>query len=274
LLRLDGMIRNRTQQGSMQFSTIRELAKLCIDSGPCNRSALWSFRDPAPAWSEFVDAIKPLVRYQFGRIARLLLPRGIIERAHIARTLNNPARRIYLIQQTKRALRIRRHRTSTLQAPVRSVLFVCHGNIIRSPMAAALLKVRLATYSGTSLDVSSAGTSARDGKSADQRAVSAAKEFGVDLVGHQACRLTHDLLRQADLVIAMDFVNEARIIALSPESRPKILMLGAFADLEHFSSVEVPDPYDGDSMDVQRCFVVLDVCVSRLAEKLSAISVR
>ncbi len=268
MLRLHDLIRRPNPDATRRFSKGGEAVRFLLDFRPGTRSALWSIRDPAPAWSEFVQSIKPLVKEEAGRIAHRVLPRTLVERLRAARALPDPARRIYLTRQAKRAMRLRRDGASNIAPGTRSVLFICHGNIIRSPMGEALLRSRLSPSARETIRISSAGTHARDGKEADPRAIEAAKELGIDLGLHRARRATPDLLRQVDLVVVMDFANEARILALAPETSKRILLLGALADRDERSSIEIPDPYAGELADVRRCYEALDDCVGKLAAQL------
>jgi protein-tyrosine-phosphatase len=79
------------------------------------------------------------------------------------------------------------------------VLFVCAGNICRSPFAEGLAR-RLATERGLDVEFSSAGEIALDGDRCPPDAVAVAKEFGVDLSSHRARRLTTDM---ADKVVPL-----------------------------------------------------------------------
>ena len=79
------------------------------------------------------------------------------------------------------------------------VLFVCAGNICRSPFAEGLAR-RLAAERGLDVEFASAGEIALDGDRCPPDAVAVAKEFGVDLSSHRARRLTTD---KADKVVPL-----------------------------------------------------------------------
>jgi protein-tyrosine-phosphatase len=84
------------------------------------------------------------------------------------------------------------------------ILFVCTGNICRSPMAAAIARRELARMGRTDVEVASAGTFALDGHGPSSDAVAIAEEHGLTLDGHYAQQLTRELAADADLVVGME----------------------------------------------------------------------
>jgi protein-tyrosine-phosphatase len=83
------------------------------------------------------------------------------------------------------------------------VLFVCTGNICRSPMAAAIARDLLDAAGRTDVEVSSAGTYAIVGHGATDDAITTAEHHGLDLLDHRARQLTPELVAGADLVVGM-----------------------------------------------------------------------
>src|SRR5437764_10905450 len=122
------------------------------------------------------------------------------------------------------------------------VLFVCTGNICRSPLAAALLE-RALKERGIDVTVTSAGTGAWDGAPASEGAYLVGLERGLDLSSHRARLLTRELVENADLILTMARHHRARVDELGGEGR--VFVLGEYAGREG-DDAEVSDPFGGD----------------------------
>jgi protein-tyrosine phosphatase len=122
---------------------------------------------------------------------------------------------------------------------------ICHGNLLRSANAEALLKQPAVAARLPGLRVSSAGLHALPGKSADPRGVKVARERGIDLSGHRATQFDAKIVAAADLLVVMDFHNEAEVVSRYPEAADKVVTLGSFGP-SPVDSPAVPDPYSGD----------------------------
>jgi protein-tyrosine phosphatase len=126
------------------------------------------------------------------------------------------------------------------------VLFVCLGNICRSPTAHGVLEHKLA-MAGLSdvVEVDSAGTAAwHVGKQPDERSQQVAKKRDYDLSHLRARQAIADDFLEFDYVLAMDNQNLEDLMAIIPAGNVKtlpVLFLGSFLQ---FPS-EVPDPYYG-----------------------------
>src|SRR5207249_11589203 len=88
------------------------------------------------------------------------------------------------------------------RAMIQNVLFVCTGNICRSPLAAALLE-RALKERGLEVAVTSAGTGAWDGAPASEGAYPVGLERGPDLSGHRARLLTREPVQRADPILTL-----------------------------------------------------------------------
>jgi protein-tyrosine phosphatase len=157
-----------------------------------------------------------------------------------------------------------------LRPRVRRVVFVCHGNIMRSPVAEAMLKRELEKQGAKGLGVISAGLHAIDGRTADPRALSVAPEFGVSLVQHRAQLLTLSLVDSSDLIVVMDMGNAAEFLLRYPHSSEKLFLLRQFSAHNRGNDRDIPDPYPGDEEDMRRCCGMLRECVEGLGAELLA----
>lgn len=129
-----------------------------------------------------------------------------------------------------------------------SVLFVCMGNICRSPTAEGVFR-RLVEDAGLrqGVSVDSAGThDYHIGKSPDKRAQQAAGERGYDLSGLRGRQVALHDFQRFDLVLAMDRENLVNLQRLCPVAhRHKVRLFMDFS--ERYPGQEVPDPYYGGS---------------------------
>lgn len=203
-------------------------------------------------------------------VIKRVLPARIISHLRAYRDLDGPGRSLYWASRLRRADPVRKWDSGDGWPAIRSVLFVCRGNIIRSPMAATLLRRCLSDMGRTAMAVRSAGLRAQPGRGADSRAVEAARHFGISLEDHRAQPLTPELVRDADLILVMDSLNAAELLGRHPEARAKVLMLGAFAQRERRRPIEVVDPYDGDVTDILRSYGLLQSSIQRLASLLGS----
>jgi protein-tyrosine phosphatase len=126
------------------------------------------------------------------------------------------------------------------------VLFVCMGNICRSPTAQGVFRKMLAEAGLESIvQVESAGTHAYHvGEPPDARALAAAKRRGVEIGDLRARQVTQDDFRDFDYILAMDWENLALLQQQCPRAhKHKLHLLMRFAG-EH-DAATVPDPYYG-----------------------------
>jgi protein-tyrosine phosphatase len=144
------------------------------------------------------------------------------------------------------------------------ILFVCMGNICRSPTAEGVMR-RLIDDEGLDIEVDSAGTGGwHAGEPPDERATVAAQRRGVTLEG-AARQVKESDFRRFDLLVAMDRGNLRDLLALAPdeESREKVRLLVPDAD--------VPDPYYGGDRGFE---TVLDMVESACRQLLDEVRER
>lgn len=202
------------------------------------------------------------------RFVRSLLPKQIVEFAQQLRLLSSAERAFFIRLRIQRWRGTRRDELAKMSAVERRVLFVCHGNIIRSPMCEALLRDIALRAGDPDLTIESAGLHATPGKPADLRARVAAANFGVSLESHRATRLGAEAVERADVVFVMDWLNEAQLLARFPNSQSKVVLLGSFGRVGSHLPPVVPDPYSEGAEAVTACFERLDVAVHTIARQI------
>jgi protein-tyrosine phosphatase len=126
------------------------------------------------------------------------------------------------------------------------LLFVCLGNICRSPMAEGVFR-QVAEEAGVAhlFEIDSAGMGDwHTGDAPDARAQKAARRRGIDISGQTARKVELEDFDDFDLLIAMDASNVADLYDLAPhEARHKIRRFLEYAP--HLGTMDVPDPYYG-----------------------------
>jgi len=149
------------------------------------------------------------------------------------------------------------------------VLFVCTGNICRSPTAEAIFR-KLAEDAGMAGAViaDSAGTHAYHvGEPPDLRAQAAAAKRGYDLSALRARRIEGADLKRSDLILAMDQDHYAILARMAGSSAGhKLKMMMSYA--RRFEEREVPDPYYGGPQGFERVLDLLEDAASGLLESL------
>lgn len=153
---------------------------------------------------------------------------------------------------------------------MKSILFVCLGNICRSPVAASIARHEFAR-AGIDVHVDSAGTAAYHiGESADSRSLASAQRAGYDASSHRARQVTAADFETFDAIVAMDNANLRELIARCPAHLShKVDLFLRFAGLD--SPFEVPDPYYGGDVDFRRVIELSQRGVRKLiVDKLGA----
>jgi protein-tyrosine-phosphatase/predicted ATP-grasp superfamily ATP-dependent carboligase len=177
------------------------------------RSDTFTLDDPAPGLAEVAQLVRDL-----GRRGRLL-----------ASTVHVPFDR-------------RRRRRRRLQAATRAhldgagrVLFVCKGNICRSPFAAAIAQRSLRNQQ----EICSAGF-LQAGRRPPAEAIAAAAIWNVDLTAHHSRVVSPELVAGSDAIFVFDHSNYTRMVTLFPGVKDRVHLLGA---LDASGSLVVADPW-------------------------------
>lgn len=179
--------------------------------------------DPGPAIAEMTRLARRIAGAVGGRVAR------------------HPPLRWLAAGRARRAL-----------ARANTVLFVCKGNICRSPFAAAWAQRALPAR----VRVVSSGYYPRAGRTSPPEAVEAAREHGIDLASHRSTVVDAPMLRAADAVFVFDEENVRTLVSRFPFVRSK---------LHRVASAPIADPYGGTADDFRTAYAAIRGALERLA---------
>ncbi|MFN2250702.1 MAG: low molecular weight protein arginine phosphatase [Anaerolineae bacterium] len=142
---------------------------------------------------------------------------------------------------------------------MRRVLVVCTANQCRSPMAEALIRARAESEGSLDqLEVTSAGTWARDGVAATDHARAVMAARGLDISGHRSREVTQRILDEADLVLVMTKDHRDALVAEFPHAKDKVRLISGLAG----GSYDIADPIGGTLEDYQATAAELDRLVA------------
>lgn len=165
-------------------------------------------------------------------------------------------------------------RRSSMTRAIASLLFVCMGNICRSPMAEGVLRHRLAQRGvADRLRLDSAGTGGwHAGAAPDPRAIRICGEHGIDIRGQRARRVCEEDYSRFDLILCADRDTLFSVRSRQPANtlvEIALLLdwagLGSGVDSPH---CDVPDPYSGDAEDFRRVYRLLDSAADGVLARL------
>jgi protein-tyrosine phosphatase len=140
-----------------------------------------------------------------------------------------------------------------------SLLVVCHGNVCRSPFAAALLHRALC---GTGVRVDSAGFGS-PGRASPPAAVATAARYDVDLSTHRSKRLPTDRLRAVDLIVVMDPAQARVICDRFRRATRRVMVLGDL-DPQPIESRTIRDPVQQPLAVFEETYARIERCVRAL----------
>ncbi len=146
---------------------------------------------------------------------------------------------------------------------LKSILFVCLGNICRSPLAEGVARVYI-EEKGLDIKVESAGTGSwHIGETPCAGSQKIAKIHGVDISHHKARQITQEDFKKFDLLVALDSKNLADLRSMGATN---VLKLGNFG----YDGSDVPDPYFFDGFEgFEKVYEMIQKCTRNLIDEYS-----
>ncbi|MFU0800097.1 MAG: low molecular weight protein arginine phosphatase [Xylanivirga thermophila] len=149
---------------------------------------------------------------------------------------------------------------------MRKILFVCTGNTCRSSMAEVMFKQYLKEAQINDIMAGSAGIYATEGDRATLQAIEVMNELDLDLTGHRACRLTPELVQNANLILTMTNDQKMLIKIMEPSAMGKVYTLKEFAGYE---DPDILDPFGQDVETYRRCAWDIGEALKKVIKKLN-----
>ena len=223
--RLVHYISNRPQSWLYDSSVAKEFFKFVRDLPPFTPDAVWRLNDPAAMASEFRHALS-----KFAGVVPVKLRKFL--------KLNIRAKveyiKLFVLAQLKRPVQ------SEHITQIKNILFICHGNIIRSAFAEQLARDK-------GVNATSAGTNAKAMRANPTAVNIAGNEFCVVLDQHTPKKVTQMMIEQADLVFAMDYFNLANLKSSFSKIDEHIFLMDDFLAGRYSIDHEVKDPFGGSN---------------------------
>lgn len=153
--------------------------------------------------------------------------------------------------------------------PKRLIVFVCTGNVCRSPMAEFMMRRKLGPSSDWT--VASAGVNAVSGMSASRNAVTVLRELGVDLTPHRSRQLARDLVDAASIIVVMTAAHRDQVQMLFRHAREKIFLLRSFDPAA--DSEDLEDPIGADEETYRQISDAIESALPGLMEFIRGLHV-
>jgi protein-tyrosine phosphatase len=153
-----------------------------------------------------------------------------------------------------------------LPAEVRSILFVCLGNICRSPFAELIAARQLDALGLAHIRCASAGIRATQAAAPPGDACAVARKFGISLAAHRPQLLTRDLVNAHDMVIVMEMAQLAQLRAAYPDAADRLFLMPLFEGDERsgYDGYNIADPFSLPRTAYEVCYRRLDRAVASL----------
>jgi protein-tyrosine-phosphatase len=147
------------------------------------------------------------------------------------------------------------------------IIFVCTGNICRSPIAEGIMKNRFQQDNRSDYSVTSMGTHGLDGNSASQYAIEVCAENGINIADHIARALVPDELENSTHVFVMEPIHIDYIFTFFPKIKHKTYLLASWPDRKT-KKLAIKDPVGGSISVFRKTFTELSIHIDRVYPKI------
>jgi len=188
---------------------------------------------------------------------------GLLELYEIAEAVRRRTQNLLPGARDRRRRRAQAAVASALRQSARDprIIFVCQGNICRSPFAEALLRQQLGDHP---VAISSAGMMPQPGRATPVFGLEAAAARGIDLAAHRSRWLTREAAEAASLLIVFDEVNRCAVLDRYPDLTAPVVLLGDVAEID-----EIPDPIDGGLAQFRRVYDQIAIATAEMARLIA-----
>ncbi len=154
---------------------------------------------------------------------------------------------------------------------IKKILFICLGNLCRSPMAEYLSRSQLESNGKRDIKISSAGFLDQMGSHSPEAIHVVMNEAGIDVSQHRSSFVTEEKIREADLIIVMEKRQRENLCRQFPDEASRIFLLSQF-DRQNPEERDVADPIGQALTFYRNCFNKIKTLVEGLTEHILSIN--